>query len=205
MHQDSDRSPRFARKNRLFESFRVSAVERVRPSETAVRGRLRGREVEVRYVETSGEWRLTSVEGDDTQELSRSDLRDLGPALLTYQKSVPWVDSLAGRVLMAVNEAVFPTTLADFAPRSVSDLGPVLLLTGRTPREEIDVILDSSTGELSILVTREGRKAARRPVTSQEAWDLSTALRRRIEGLCVTPTTSLLALFIAAGRRSGHH
>ncbi len=205
MFSDSDHAPRFPKKPRPFQGFRVAAVERVQPAETAVRGRLAGKDVEVRYVETSGEFHLESADSDETMELSRSDLRDLGPALAQYQKNVPWTDSLAGQVLKAVNDAIFPTTLADFATRSVSDLGRVLLLTGRTPREAIDVVLDAVTGELTILVTRDGKRATRRGLTSQEAWDLGSALRRRIEGQRVTATTTLLALFVAAAHRHAHH
>jgi hypothetical protein len=139
------------------------------------------------------------------EELSRSDLRDIGPALQRYQANVPWIDSVTGDVLRAVNDAIFPTTLSDFAPRSVSDLGPVVLLAGRTAREEIDVMLDSKSGDLSVLVTRDGRTAARRPLTSQEAWDLCVALRTRIEGQRVTASRSLMALVMEAARRQAHH
>lgn len=205
MFSDSDHAPRFPRKLRLFHGFRVAAVERVQPAETAVRGRVADRDVEVRFVETSGEFHVSTDGGDETTELSRSDLRDLGPALAQYQKSVPWVDSLAGRVLKAVNDAVFPTTLADFTMRSVSDLGRVLLLTGKTSREAIDVVLDSVTGELTILVTRDGQRATRRGLTSQEAWDLGSALRRMIEGQRVTANGTLVACFVAAAHRHAHH
>ena len=77
-----------------------------------------GREVELRFVEMSGEFRVVTHEGDAVEELTRSDLRDIGPALAQYQQNVPWVDSLTGNVLKAVNDAIFPTSLADFAPRS---------------------------------------------------------------------------------------
>jgi hypothetical protein len=196
----------FPRRSRPFQSFRVSNVERLETEsgEAAVRGVVDGREVEVRFVETSGEFRLVTEDGDDAVELTRSDLRDLGPALAQFQQNVPWVDSLTGHVLRAVNDAIFPTTLADFAPRSVSDLGAVVLLAGRTPREDIDVLLDAK-GELSIIVTAEGRKAARRPLTSQEAWDLAVVLRARVDGQRVTSTRSLFAVIIEAARRQAHH
>ena len=206
MMSDSDHAPRFPRKSRPFQSFRVSKVERIDDSgEAAVRGQVGGRDVELRFGENSGECRLVTHDGEQIEELTRSDLRDIGPALARYQQNVPWVDSVTGHVLQAVNDAIFPTTLADFAPRSVSDLGAVVLLAGRTPREDIDVMLDTRTGELTILVTSEGRKAARRPLTSQEAWDLSVALRARVEGQRVTTSRTLLALVIEAARRQAHH
>ena len=172
--------------------------------EAAVRGQVGGKDVELRFMETSGEFRVVTNEGDEA-ELSRSDLRDIGPALARFQQNVPWVDSVTGHVLKAVNDAIFPTTLADFAPRSVSDLGAVVLLAGRTPREDIDVMLDAKSGELTVLVSNEGRKAARRPLTTQEAWDLCVALRARIEGKRVTSASSLIALVVEAARRQAHH
>lgn len=206
MISDSDHAPRFSSKSRPFQSFRVSKVERIDASgEAAVKGQVGSREVELRFRETSGEFRVITHEGEDVSEVSRSDLRDIGPALARYQSNVPWVDSLTGHVLKAVNDAIFPTTLADFAPRSVSDLGPVVLLAGRTPREDIDVLLETRSGELTILVTSEGRKAARRPLTSQEAWDLAVGLRARVEGQRVTASRSQLALVIEAARRQAHH
>lgn len=206
MISDSDHSPRFSKQPRPFKAFRVSKVERLDNSgEAAVRGQVGDRDVELRFVEMSGEFRVVTHEGDEVGELTRSDLRDIGPALARYQQNVPWVDSVTGHVLQAVNDAIFPTTLADFAPRSVSDLGALLLLTGRTAREDIDVMLDTRSGELSILVSSGGRKAARRPLTSQEAWDLCVALRARLEGQRVTTSRSLLALIVEAARRQAHH
>ncbi|MFZ5440412.1 MAG: hypothetical protein ACOZQL_10405 [Myxococcota bacterium] len=205
MFFDSIHAPFFPRKSRPLESFRVSNVERLQTEsgEAAVRGVVGGREVEVRFVETSGEFHLVSDDG--VEELSRSDLRDFGPALARFQQNVPWVDSLTGEVLKAVNEAIFPTSLTDFAPRSVSDLGPVVLLAGRTAREEIDVVLDTRTSELSIIVTAGARKSARRPLTSQEAWDLAVVLRARVDGQRVTRARSLFALLIEAARRQARH
>lgn len=206
MMNDSDHAPRFTPRRRPFQAFRVNAVERLDGSgEAAVRGRLGEREVEVRYLEASGEFKLVTEDGEGVEEVTRSDLRDIGPALARYQQNVPWTDSATGHVLKAVNEAIFPTTLADFAMRSVSDLGAVVLLAGRTPRESIDVLLDTRSGELSIIVTSAERKAARRPLTSQEAWDLAVVLRARFEGRRVTPTRSLLALVAEASRRQAHH
>lgn len=206
MISDSDHTPRFTRQPRPFQAFRVSKVERLDDSgEAAVRGQVAGREVELRFVEMSGEFRVVTREGDEAEELTRSDLRDIGPALARYQQNVPWVDSVTGHVLKAVNDAIFPTTLADFAVRSVSDLGALVLLAGRTPREDIDVLLDTKSGDLSVLVTSQGRKAARRPLTTQEAWDLCVALRSRVEGQRVTTSRSLLALVIEAARRQAHH
>ena len=206
MLSDSDHAPRFSRQPRKFQSFRVSKVERIDNSgEAAVRGSVGDRDVELRFMEMSGEFRVVTHEGDEVAELTRSDLRDIGPALAKYQQNVPWVDSVTGHVLKAVNDAIFPTTLSDFTPRSVSDLGSLLLLTGRTAREDIDVMLDARTKELSILVSSEGRKAARRPLTSQEAWDLCVALRARVEGQRVTVSRSLMALVIEAARRQAHH
>lgn len=205
MFSDSIHAPHFPRSQRPLQSFRVSNVERLarESGEAAVRGVVDGREVEVRFIETSGEFHLVTEDGE--AELSRSDLRDFGPALAQFQQNVPWVDSLTGNVLKAVNDAIFPTSLADFAPRSVSDLGPVVLLAGRTPREDVDVLLDTRTGELSIIVTVGERKAARRPLTSQESWDLAVVLRARVEGLRVTRQRSLMALIIEAARRQARH
>lgn len=206
MINDSEPTPRFTTQPRPFKAFRVNNVERLEESgEAAVHGQVGGKDVELRFMETSGEFRVVTNEGDDVGELSRSDLRDIGPALARFQQNVPWVDSITGHVLKAVNDAIFPTTLADFAPRSVSDLGAVVLLTGRTPREDIDVMLDGKSGELTVLVSSEGRKAARRPLTTQEAWDLCVALRTRIEGKRVTSASSLIALVVEAARRQAHH
>ena len=206
MISDSDHAPRFSKQPRKFKSFRVSKVERIDSSgEAAVRGSVGDRDIELRFVEMSGEFRVVTQEGEEVSELSRSDLRDIGPALAKYQQNVPWVDSVTGHVLKAVNDAIFPTTLSDFTPRSVSDLGALLLLAGRTAREDIDVMLDAKTGELSMLVSSEGRKAARRPLTSQEAWDLCVALRARVEGQRVTASRALIALVIEAARRQAHH
>lgn len=207
MMSDSDHSPRFSTRRRPFQSFRVSQVQRLNDDsgEAAVRGQVGDRDVELRFVETSGEFRVVTHEGDEVGELTRSDLRDIGPALARYQQNVPWVDSVTGHVLKAVNDAIFPTTLADFACRSVSDLGAVILLAGRTPREDIDVLLDTRSGELTILVTCDGRKAARRPLTSQESWDLAVVLHARVEGQRVTTSASLIALVLEAARRQAHH
>jgi hypothetical protein len=205
MYSDSNSSPRFAKRPRPFKGFRVDSVERDDDSgESAVRGTVSGRDVEVRYVETSGEFRMVSGEGD-VAELSRSDLRDLGPALAQFQNMVPWADSAAGFVLRAVNDAIFPTTLRELQLRSVSDLGGMVLVTGWTRREEIDLVLDTRTGELSIIVTSHERKAARRPITSQEAWDLAVTLSARIAGKQLTTQTSLIALVAEAARRQRAH
>lgn len=196
MRFDTDSAIRFVRS---LHSFRVDAVERLTDDsgEHAVRGSANGREVEVRFVENSGEFRL--VTDDGVEELTRSDLRDLGPALAQYQRSVPWTDSVTGAVIKAVNEAVFPTTLADLRVRNVSDLGRNVLLTGRTSREEIDVVFDARSGELTIIVTANGRKAPRRPMTSQESWDLSIVLR------AMGKVTPAMAMLIEAARRHAHH
>lgn len=196
MRFDTDSALRFVRS---LQSFRVSAVERLSDDqgEASVRGEANGRDVEVRYDETSGEFRLVTEDG--VEEISRSDLRDLGPALARYQRDVPWTDSVAGVVLRAVNEAVFPTTLSDLRVRSVSELGHRVLLTGRTPREELDVLLDTRSGDLAIVVMADGRKAPRRPLTSQEAWDLSIVLRA---SGCRTASA---AMMIEATRRHAHH
>ena len=205
MFADSDSQPRFAKRSRPLKNFRVDSVERLDPDsgEAAVRGRRGNEAVEVRYVEASGEFHLVSESGED--EVSRSDLRDLGPAIAQFQKNVPWTDSAAGDVLRAVNEAIFPTTLNDFRPRSVSDLGQVVLLTGWTAREEIDVILDMKKGELSIIVTSPDRKAPKRPLTAQEAWDLQNGIFPQLEGQRVTAQRALLAMIAEAARRQTHH
>ena len=94
MISDSDHAPRFTSKRRPFQSFRVSKVERLAGDrEAAVRGVVGEKEVELRFFETSGEFRVITSEGDEIAEVSRSDLRDIGPALAQYQSNVPWVDS----------------------------------------------------------------------------------------------------------------
>ncbi len=194
---NTDSAIRFVRS---LQAFRVSAVEAMddESGESVVRGRANGRDVEVRFVETSGEFRL--VTDDGVEELTRSDLRDLGPALARFQADVPWSDPVTGRVLRAVNEAIFPTTLSDLSVRSVSAPSKrVVLLTGRTAREEIDVVFDRASAELSIIVSGDGRKAPRRRLTSQEAWELSIVLRAS------TRQTSLIVALIEAARRHAHH
>lgn len=205
MFSDSDSTPRFSKRPRPFKGFRINAVERDDDSgESAVRGELKGRSVEVRYVETSGEFCMVSGEGD-VEELSRSDLKDLGPALAQFQNNVPWADSAAGFVLRAVNDAIFPTSLADFRVRTVSDLGGMVLLTGWTRREELDVVLDTRTGALSMIVTSHERKAPRRPLTSHEASELARLLSEQLEGRRITASTSLLAVIAEAARRHRAH
>lgn len=196
MKFDTDSALRFVRS---LHSFRVDAVERLtdESGEHAVRGSANGRDVEVRFVENSGEFRL--VTDDGVEELTRSDLRDLGPALAKFQRSVPWTDSVTGAVIKAVNEAVFPTTLSDLRVRNISDLGRNVLLTGRTSREEIDVVFDTRSGELTIIVMANGRKSPRRPMTSQESWDLSIVLR------AMGKVTPAMAMLIEAARRHAHH
>ena len=194
MRFDTDSAIRFVRS---LHSFRVDAVERDESGEAAVRGSANGRDIEVRLAENSGEFHL--VTDDGVEELTRSDLRDLGPALAQYQRNVPWTDSVTGAVLKAVNEAVFPTTLSDLRVRNVSDLGRNVLLTGRTSREEIDVVFDTRSGELTIIVTANGRKSPRRPMTSQESWDLSIVLR------AMGKATPAMLLLIEAARRHAHH
>ena len=109
MFSDSTPTPRFSRQSRPFAAFRVSKVERLDESgEAAVRGQVGGREVELR-VELSGEFRVVTNEGEPMEELTRSDLRDIGPALARFQQNVPWTDSVTGDVLRAVNDAIFPT------------------------------------------------------------------------------------------------
>lgn len=207
MYSDSDSSPRFGSRPRPFKGFQVDAVERLDTDsgEAVVRGHRDGQHFEVHYVETSGEFRLISDSGEEVPELTRSDLRDLGPALAQYQRNVPWMDSASGQVLQAVNEAIFPTSLGDFQPRSVSDLGGAILLTGWTPREEIDIVLDTKTGRLSIIVTSNERKAPRRPLTAQEAWDLANRIYPQIEGQRVTSQRALLAMIAEATRRQTQH
>lgn len=207
MHSNGDSAPRFEKKLRPFRTFAVSEVKRLTDvsgptGEAVVRGKLEGREVEIRYVETSGEF---YAESEDGRELSLTDLRDLGAAVSQFQKSVPWVDSITGSVLLGVNEATFPTALEHYRLRSVSDLGRVVLVTGSTPKEDVDVVLDTVTGELSLLLARANNGTRRRAISSQEAWDLARALGDVLEGRRATRTTVLLALVVAAARRrSGH-
>ncbi|MBE2251060.1 MAG: hypothetical protein IAE78_16090 [Myxococcus sp.] len=195
----------FPRKRRPFDAARIARVAPVLDDHgdfsgehvlAAVVGSL---EVEVRFVEASGEFQI--VEDEDVRELSRTDLKDLAKALRRYQQNVPWDDGEAGRVMVGLNDALTPTRLSSFAVRSVSDLGPVVLVAGKTESEDLDVVLDAVTGELSLLVCREDQRSKRRAVSTQEAHDLVTVLRERVEGRPATRKTMLLAVVLEAARR----
>ncbi|MDP3238196.1 MAG: hypothetical protein Q8S33_19240 [Myxococcales bacterium] len=205
MTSDSDEL-KFPKKPRPFNAARISQVLPVIDDHGDFSGEHRlsavigSQEVEVRFVEASGEFRL--VEDDDVRELSRTDLKDLASALRRYQQNVPWDDGEAGRVLVGLNDAITPTRLSGFTVRSVSDLGPVVLVAGKTDAEDIDVVLDAVTGELTLIISKEDRGSKKRSPTTQEAHDLVTALRARVEGRPANRTTMLLAVVLEAARRS---
>jgi hypothetical protein len=208
MYSDSDEL-KFPRKLRTFNEARIARVLPVRDEHGDFSGEhllsavVGSREVDVRYVETSGEFQL--IDDDEVRELSRTDMKDLAAALKRYQQSVPWDDGEAGLVLVGLNEAIFPTRLETFVMRSVSDLGRVVLLAGRTEHEGVDVTLDSVTGELTLILSQERRGSRKRPLTTQEAHDLLLALRPLVEGRPVNRKTMLLAVVIEAARRRASH
>lgn len=205
MTTDSDEL-KFPKKPRPFNEARIAQVLPVMDDHGDFSGEHRlsavvgSQEVEVRFVEASGEFRL--VEDDDVRELSRTDLKDLASALRRYQQNVPWDDGEAGRVLVGLNDAITPTRLSAFTVRSVSDLGPVVLVAGKTDSEDIDVVLDAVTGELTLIISKEDRGSKKRSLTTQEAHDLVTALRARVEGRPANRNTMLLAVVLEAARRS---
>ncbi|MBL8919805.1 MAG: hypothetical protein JNJ54_13135 [Myxococcaceae bacterium] len=208
MFSDSDEL-KFPRKLRAFNEARIARVLPVRDEQGEFSGEhllsavVGSREVDVRYVETSGEFQL--IEDDEVRELSRTDLKDLAAALKRYQQGVPWDDGEAGRVLVGLNDAIFPTRLETFALRSVSDLGRVVLVAGKTEHEGIDVTLDSVTGELTLILSREGAGTKKRALTTQEAHDLVLVLRPLVEGRPANRKTMLLAVVIEAARRRASH
>jgi hypothetical protein len=197
------------RKNRTFNEARIAGVTPINDTGGTFSGEHRvaavvgSREVEVRYVESSGEFLL--LDDDDVRELSRTDLKDLASALRRYQQTVPWEDGEAGRVLVGLNEAIFPTRLEAFGVRSVSDLGRCVLVAGQTGAEGVDVVLDAHTGELSLILSHEGKGSKKRQPTTQEAHDLVGALRPLVEGRPATRKTMLLAVVIEAARRRASH
>ncbi len=205
MTTDSDEL-KFPKKPRPFNEARIAQVLPVMDDHGDFSGEHRlsaivgSQEVEVRFVEASGEFQL--VEEDDVRELSRTDLKDLASALRRYQQNVPWDDGEAGRVLVGLNDAITPTRLSTFTVRSVSDLGPVVLVAGKTDSEDIDVVLDAVTGELTLIISKEDRGSKKRSPTTQEAHDLVTALRARVEGRPANRNTMLLAVVLEAARRS---
>lgn len=206
MTSDSDEL-KFPKKPRPFNEARIAQVLPVIDDHGDFSGEHRlsavvgSQEVEVRFVEASGEFRLIE-EDDDVRELSRTDLKDLASALRRYQQNVPWDDGEAGRVLVGLNDAITPTRLSAFTVRSVSDLGPVVLVAGKTDSEDIDVVLDAVTGELTLIISKEDRGSKKRSPTTQEAHDLVTALRARVEGRPANRNTMLLAVVLEAARRS---
>jgi hypothetical protein len=205
MTTDSDEL-KFPKKPRPFNQARIAKVVPVIDGRGDFSGEHRlsaivgSQEVEIRFIEASGEFQL--VEEDDVRELSRTDLKDLASALRRYQQNVPWDDGEAGRVLVGLNDAITPTRLSTFTVRSVSDLGPVVLVAGKTDAEDIDVVLDAVTGELSLIISKEAHGSRKRAPSSQEAHDLATALRARIEGRPANRNTMLLAVVFEAARRS---
>lgn len=205
MTTDSDEL-KFPKKPRPFNEARIARVLPVIDDHGDFSGEhllsavVGSQEVEVRFVEASGEFQL--LEDDDVRELSRTDLKDLASALRRYQQNVPWDDGEAGRVLVGLNDAITPTRLSTFSVRSVSDLGPVVLVAGKTDSEDIDVVLDAVTGELSLIISKEDHGSKKRAPSTQEAHDLVTALRARVEGRPANRTTMLLAVVLEAARRS---
>lgn len=208
MHSDSDEL-KFPRKQRTFGDARIARVLPVVDDHGDFSGEhvlsavVGSREVDVRFVETSGEFQI--VDEDELRELSRTDLKDLASALRRYQQNVPWDDGEAGRVLLGLNDAITPTPLSSFTVRSVSDLGPVVLVAGRTDHGDVDVVLSAVTGELALISSREGAGTKRRPASSQEAHDLAMVLAARVEGRPATRKTMLLAVVLEAARRRAHH
>ncbi|MDX2009684.1 MAG: hypothetical protein SFW67_05820 [Myxococcaceae bacterium] len=208
MHSDTDELE-IPRKVRAFDGARVQRVKPLVDEQGDFSGEHRlvtvvgSREVEVRYLETSGEFQV--LEADEARELTRSELKDLAKALLRYQQSVPWDDGEAGKVLLGLNEAIFPTRLDGFSLRSVSDLGRVILVAGTAGGEAVDVVLDAVTGELSLLLSREGRGTKKRAPTTQEAHDLHRVLRPLVEGRAATRKVLLLTVVVEAARRRASH
>jgi hypothetical protein len=208
MHSDTGELT-LPKKRRTFDGARVERVKPLLDDQGEFSGEHRlstivgSREVEVRYLETSGEFQL--LEDDEARELTRSELKDLAKALSRYQQSVPWDDGEAGRVLMGLNEAIFPTRLDGFAVRSVSDLGRVILVAGSSGPDPLDVVLDAVTGELTLILSREGRGSKRRAPSTQEAHDLHRALRPLVEGRAATRQGLLLTVVLEAARRRASH
>jgi hypothetical protein len=207
MYSDSDL--RFPKTRRPFSEARIAHVSPLIDG----RGRFSGehrvaavigsKEVDVRYVETSGEFQV--IADHDVRALSRTDLRDLAAALQRYQQMVPWDDGEAGRVLVGLNDAIFPSCLATFTLRTVSDLGEVILVAGKADSLDVDVVLNAATGSLTVMVSKEGKRSRKRAPSSQEAHDLIHALRPLVEGRPLTRKSVLLALVLEAARRCATH
>ena len=161
------------------------------------------REVEVRYDDGSGALALEA--GDEVRELTRSEAKDLARALLVHQQSVPWDDGVLGRVLLSLNEAIFPVSLDGFTARSVSDLGEVILLAGASGPLAVDVTLDTSRGTLTLVLPRTGGGTRKRTPTTQEAHDLSRALQHQLRREPRMEKKLLLSLALEAVRRFASH
>jgi hypothetical protein len=196
-------------KKRLFLGACISGVNTLPDEEPydherrVLRGFVGSREFMVSYVETSGEFFV--VDANEPRELSRTDLRDLAAALARYRQTVPWEDDEAARIQLGLNDAIFPARLEHFQARSISDLGPVILLTGRTEKEDVDVLLDTVTGTLNVMVCREGRVSKKRRPTMQEAHDLKLALQTMLEGRTHSRETMLLRVVLDAAHRGSMH
>jgi hypothetical protein len=180
--------------NRPLHAFKVASVSRAN-DETILTGEANGRMVSVE-VTPSGEFRLLG--NGDAVRLNASDLRDVSQALSQYQRQVPWKDSAARYLFKAVNDAAFPTSFNNYEVRNVSRVGPNILLTGKTPREQLDVALHVATGELKLFRLQENG-CIRRELSTQEAWDLACML------VDVAPTNVLLGALYEAVRKHAQH
>lgn len=205
---DSDQLS-FPKKPRLLNEARVATVRPVVDDagrfngEHSVLAFVGSKEVDVRYVETSGEFQL--IADEQVQALSRTDLRDLANAIRRYQETVPWDDGVAGRVLVGLNERIFPTCLSSFTMRSVSDLGEVVLLAGHAGALEIDVVLQLASSEVTLLITQRGAAAQKRLPTTQEAQELALVLEKLVDGQPITKKLVLVALVLESLRRRAVH
>lgn len=194
------------KKERLFQGARVAEITPeidevgTRTGTHVVRMERDGEALEVRFREQSGEFHLVE---DDAVELTTSELRDLAAVVGRYNANVPWRDSVTASVLSGINDAIFPRVFAEYRMRSVTQLGRVILLTGSIKAEHVDVVLDTVTQQLTVLLSRGSQPTRKRAISAAEAFDLAKTLKTvRSFGMDDEPHTLVGSLIDAARRRA---
>ncbi len=194
------------KKDRLFQGARVADITPevdelgTRTGNHRLHMERAGKSIEVRFREQSGEFHLVE---DDVVELTTSELRDLAAVVGRFNANVPWRDSVTASVMAGINDAIFPRVFGEYRMRSVTRLGRQVLLTGSIKTEHVDVVLDTATQGLTVLLSRPGQTTRRRPMSSAEAFDLAKTLKAASSlGVDDEPYALLGAIIEAARRRA---
>lgn len=185
-----------------FSRFNVSrtysATDELRAQ--VVSGVLDGRQVQVRYLEPSGEFEL--VTRNQRRAMTEGELRALSCVMERFQHELPWVDPATGSILNGLKDAISVSAFAAFQVRSVSALGHLVLLTGHGARGDFDVVLDTATRRVTVMEPCPGMdgRALKRAMTGRERADLRVILEawthRRLRG----PTLRLITEVLSALR-----